>query len=119
MIYRALLVVVFTATSAYADQLTVDQTDPKREGRPPAIIVPYAFSTEALETGLGAVYFRKGVFQPHDGLFLTGYGPFVDQTEIRKYDMSWEIQPPPADSRITHPKVDDRVYEQRPAALLR
>jgi hypothetical protein len=74
VIYRALLVVVFTATSAYADQLTVDQTDPKREGRPPAIIVPYAFSTEALETGLGAVYFRKGVFQPHDGLFLTGYG---------------------------------------------
>jgi hypothetical protein len=70
----ALHVVMLIATSAHADQLTVDQGDVKREGRRPSIIVPYAFSTEALETGLGAVYFRKGVFQPHDGLFVTGYG---------------------------------------------
>jgi len=57
-----------------ADQITVDQSDPQREGRPPSIVVPYAFSTEALKTGLGAVYFRKAVFQPQDGLFVTGYG---------------------------------------------
>ena len=65
---------VLTATNVFADQVTLDQSDPEREGRPPSIIVPFAFSTEALETGLGAVYFRKAVFQPQDGLFLTGYG---------------------------------------------
>jgi len=74
MIARALLVVVLAATSVYADQVTVDQSDPKREGRPPSVIVPYAFSTEALETGLGAVYYRRGVFQGQDNFFLTGYG---------------------------------------------
>jgi hypothetical protein len=74
LIFRALHIVVLIATSVSADQLTVEQGDVKREGRRPSIIVPYAFSTEALETGLGAVYFRKGVFQPHDGLFVTGYG---------------------------------------------
>jgi len=73
-IFRALLIVMLTAANVYADQVTVDQSDPKREGRPPSIIVPYAFSTEALETGLGAVYFRKAVFQANDGVFLTGYG---------------------------------------------
>ena len=38
-------------------------------------------------------------------LFLTGYGPFVGQTEIREYRMTWEIQPPPPDSGITQPRV--------------
>jgi hypothetical protein len=74
LIFRALHSVVLIATSVSADQLTVEQGDPGREGRPPSIIVPYAFSTEALETGLGAVYYRKGTFQSHDGLFVTGYG---------------------------------------------
>jgi hypothetical protein len=73
-VFRALLALVLTATNLYADQITVDQSDPEREGRPPSIIVPFAFSTEALETGLGAVFFRKAVFQPQDGFFLTGYG---------------------------------------------
>jgi hypothetical protein len=71
---RALLVVVLAATNVYADQLTVDQSDARREGQRPSIIVPYAFSTEALKTGVGAVYYRKGAFQSHDGFFLTGYG---------------------------------------------
>ena len=60
--------------SARADQVTTDQSDANREQRRPSIVVPYAFSTEALKTGLGAVYYRKGIFQPHDGLFVTGYG---------------------------------------------
>jgi hypothetical protein len=73
-IIRALSIAVLISTSVQADQVTIDQGDSKREGQRPSIIVPYAFSTEALKTGLGAVYFRKGVFQPHDGFFLTGYG---------------------------------------------
>ena len=28
--------------------------------------------------------------------FLSGYGPFVDQQEIREYRMTWEIKPPPS-----------------------
>jgi hypothetical protein len=59
---------------AHADSTTTDQSDVGRERLRPSIIVPYAFSTEALKTGIGAVYFRKGVFQPHDALFVTGYG---------------------------------------------
>jgi hypothetical protein len=74
VIIRALSIAVLISTSVQADQVTIDQGDSKREGQRPSIIVPYAFSTEALKTGLGAVYFRKGVFQPHDGFFLTGYG---------------------------------------------
>ena len=60
--------------SARADQVTTDKSDANRERKRPSVIVPYAFSTEALETGLGAVYVRKGVFQPDDGLFVTAYG---------------------------------------------
>jgi len=78
MTIRALILVLIAGVCAVvtvrADQVTMDQSDPKREGKPPSIVVPYAFSTEALKTGLGAVYFRKGVFQPQDGLFVTGYG---------------------------------------------
>ena len=73
-IFGALLLCVPLSSAPLADQVTVDQTDSMREGRPPSIIVPYAFSTEALKTGLGAIYFRKAVFQDNDGLFLTGYG---------------------------------------------
>ncbi len=71
---HAVLVAAPCITNSYADQVTVDQVDPEREGRPPSIIVPYAFSTEALKTGLGAIYYRKGTFQTDDGLFVTGYG---------------------------------------------
>ena len=28
--------------------------------------------------------------------FLTGFGPFIGQTETREYQMTWEIQPPPS-----------------------
>lgn len=61
-------------TTAQADLIVEDQTDAEREPRRPSIIVPYAFSTDALDTGIGAVFFRKNVFQPQDGMFLTGYG---------------------------------------------
>jgi hypothetical protein len=71
---RALLIVVLAATNVSADQITIDQSDAGRERQRPSIIVPYAFSTEALKTGIGAVYYRKGTFKPHDGFFLTGYG---------------------------------------------
>ena len=30
-------------------------------------------------------------------LFLTGVGPFVNQTAIREHRMTWEIKPPPPD----------------------
>ena len=70
----AALVALQPVTSARADQVTRDQADPAREGRPPSIIIPYAFSTEALETGIGALYFRTNVFKPVDSLFVTGYG---------------------------------------------
>jgi len=69
-----LLCGVLIGLNARADQITVDQSDAKRERRSPSIVVPYAFSTEALKTGLGAVYYRKSIFQPQDGLFVTGYG---------------------------------------------
>jgi hypothetical protein len=29
--------------------------------------------------------------------FLTGFGPFVDQPEMREYMMTWEAKPPPSD----------------------
>lgn len=29
-------------------------------------------------------------------LFLTGFGPFVDQTEIREHEMTWSIKPVPS-----------------------
>ena len=72
-IIAAALVVLQPVTSARADQVTQDQADPAREGRPPSLVIPFAFSTEALETGAGAVYFRNNVFSPVDSLFLTGY----------------------------------------------
>ena len=64
---------VLSAMFARADQVIEDQSDAGREYKRPSIIVPYAFSTEALDTGIGAVYYRKAVFQPQDGAFLTGY----------------------------------------------
>ena len=64
---------VLSAMLARADEIISDQSDAERNYRRPSIIVPYAFSTEALDTGIGAVYFRKAVFQPQDGAFLTGY----------------------------------------------
>ena len=74
VVLSALLLSVPLSPASLADQVTVDQAGSEREGRPPSIIVPYAFSTEALKSGLGAIYFRKAVFQDSDGLFLTGYG---------------------------------------------
>ena len=71
----ALLVLgVLGSMTASADQVVSDQSDAGREQKRTAIVVPFAFSTEALQTGVGAVYFRKGIFQPQDGLFLMGYG---------------------------------------------
>ena len=64
---------VLSAMLARADEIISDQSDAERNYRRPSIIVPYAFSTEALDTGIGAVYYRKAVFQPQDGAFLTGY----------------------------------------------
>jgi predicted PurR-regulated permease PerM len=37
------------------------------------------------------------VFSGLFAFFLTGFGPFVNQTEIREYVMTWEIKPPPSD----------------------
>ncbi len=64
---------VLSAMLARADEIISDQSDAERNYRRPSIIVPYAFSTEALDTGIGAVYYRKAVFQPQDHVFLTGY----------------------------------------------
>ena len=64
---------VLSAMLARADEIISDQSDAERNYKRPSIIVPYAFSTEALDTGIGAVYYRKAVFQPQDGAFLTGY----------------------------------------------
>ena len=64
---------VLSAMLARADEIISDQSDAKRNYKRPSIIVPYAFSTEALDTGIGAVYYRKAVFQPQDSAFLTGY----------------------------------------------
>ena len=59
---------------ARADQVIEDQSDAGREYKRSTIIVPYAFSTEALDTGIGAVLYRKPLFQSNAGAFLTGYG---------------------------------------------
>jgi len=69
-----LLLGVFAAVTAKADRVIEDTDDAQREEGRAYIVVPYVFSTEALETGVGAVYFRHGVFQPQDGLFVTGFG---------------------------------------------
>jgi len=69
----ALVSCVLSAMLARADEIISDQSDAKRNYKRPSIIVPYAFSTEALDTGIGAVYYRKAVFQPQDSAFLTGY----------------------------------------------
>ena len=60
----ALLVLGVVGTmTASADQVVSDQSDAGRERKRPAIVVPFAFSTEALQTGVGAVYFRKGILK--------------------------------------------------------
>jgi hypothetical protein len=64
---------LFASVTAFADAVVTDRNDPPID-RPPSVIVPYGFSTEALETGLGAVWFKKGVGQPDASAFLTGYG---------------------------------------------
>ena len=64
---------VLSAMLARADEIISDQSDAGRDYKRSTIIVPYAFSTEALDTGIGAVFYRKAVFQPQDGAFLTGY----------------------------------------------
>jgi hypothetical protein len=75
IIFVALLIPsVLGATTARADQVVKDQSDTAREQARRSVVVPFGFSTETLKTGVGAMYFRKGVFQSQDGLFLTGYG---------------------------------------------
>ena len=69
-----LLVCLLAGADAYADQVIVNQADADQDDESSALILPYAFATEALETGFGAVYYRKGLFQENDGAFLTGYG---------------------------------------------
>jgi len=64
----------FAAVTAEANQVIEDTDDAQRQGGRPYIVVPYAFSTEAFDTAVGAVYFRQGVVQPQDGLFITGFG---------------------------------------------
>ena len=57
---------------AQAQYLVVDSTDQSHEiGRP--LLVPYAFSTEALSTGVGLAYVRPGHSQPQQTSFLTAY----------------------------------------------
>jgi hypothetical protein len=70
----AIVFVAFASDAVFADFVVTDRSDPPPGDRRPSIIVPYAFSTEALETGLGAVFFRKSVGQPDSSMFLTGYG---------------------------------------------
>ena len=65
---------LLVATSTYADQVIVEQNDPENAAGSSSLILPYAFATEALETGFGAAYYRRGLFQENDGAFLTGYG---------------------------------------------
>jgi hypothetical protein len=73
--FIALLTVgALSPTNASADQIVNDRSDAARERERPSIVVPFAFSTETMKSGVGAMYLRKGVFQPEDSLFLTGYG---------------------------------------------
>jgi len=65
---------ILSAMFARADQVIEDQSDAGREYKRSTIIVPYAFSTEALDTGIGAVLYRKPFIQSNAGAFLTGYG---------------------------------------------
>lgn len=44
------------------------------------------------------------VFAGLFALFLTGYGPFIDQKETREFLMTWEIKPPPSDD-VSEPEV--------------
>ncbi len=60
----ALVFGLLSAMSARADLIVKDQSDAGLEPRPPPVIVPYAFSIDGLDTGVGAVYLRKDVFQP-------------------------------------------------------
>ena len=65
---------LLAANTVDADQVVEDTDDVQRVGGRPYIVVPYAFSTEAFDTAFGAVYFRRSVIQPQDGLFVTGFG---------------------------------------------
>ena len=60
--------------------------------------------------------------------FLTAFGPFVDQTEIREYQMTWEIKPAPSNgmkeaeivlSFVEHPGHFIGEYSDSLAAHLR
>ena len=50
---------VLSAMLARADESISDQSDAERNYRRPSIIVPFAFSTEALDTGIGATPFSR------------------------------------------------------------
>lgn len=54
------------------DEVIDSEDDPDRD-RAPWVVLPYAFSTELLGTGVGAFYYQEGQFQPQDSLFLTAY----------------------------------------------
>ncbi len=70
----ALVIFLSITTPARADQYVVDESDSQAGDQGKSIIVPYAFSTEALDTGIGAIYYRKANFQAQDAVFLTVYG---------------------------------------------
>ena len=59
------------SVAAY-DEVVDSEDDPGR-ARPPRVILPYAFATELLGTGVGLIYFQEGQFQPQDSAVLTGY----------------------------------------------
>jgi outer membrane protein assembly factor BamA len=65
--------ILFSAGQAGADRIVDDKADEGKDYNP-RILLPYAFSVEGLDTGIGAFYFRNGVWQEQDGLFATVYG---------------------------------------------
>ncbi len=65
-------IVLFCAPAARADHLVIDSADEDRSPRS-SIIVPFAFSTEALSTGVGLAYVKSGGQQRQQNFFLTGY----------------------------------------------
>ncbi len=70
----AFCLVALSIMSARADHVVEDQSDANRENKRPIIVFPYLFSTDALDTGVGAILFRKPIFQPQASLFVTAYG---------------------------------------------
>ena len=76
--HRSLLIIVavclFLPLSATAYEFVDDIEDARSPGRSSSVLLPYAFHTELLETGVGAVYTNFGTFQPQDSTFLTAYG---------------------------------------------